>query len=69
MGVESELLRSLEDELPLDQGFTIVFHGRRSNLDLVANSVEEAHIWMDGLQLLIHLVKNMDQQERQDQYH
>ncbi|XP_049623984.1 1-phosphatidylinositol 4,5-bisphosphate phosphodiesterase delta-4 [Suncus etruscus] len=68
LGVESELLRSLEDELPLDQGFTVVFHGRRSNLDLVANSVEEAHIWMDGLQLLIHLVKNMDQQERQDQW-
>ncbi|XP_055967960.1 1-phosphatidylinositol 4,5-bisphosphate phosphodiesterase delta-4 [Sorex fumeus] len=68
LGAESELLRSLEDESALIQGFTVVFHGRRDNLDLVANSVEEAHIWMEGLQLLIDFVKNMDQQERQDQW-
>nr|KAF6337250.1 phospholipase C delta 4 [Myotis myotis] len=67
-GHESELLRSLAEEFPLEQGFTIVFHGRRSNLDLVANSVEEAQIWMKGLQLLVDFVTNMDQQERLDQY-
>nr|KAF6337249.1 phospholipase C delta 4 [Myotis myotis] len=65
-GHESELLRSLAEEFPLEQGFTIVFHGRRSNLDLVANSVEEAQIWMKGLQLLVDFVTNMDQQERLD---
>uniref|UniRef100_A0A8C7BTL3 Phosphoinositide phospholipase C n=1 Tax=Neovison vison TaxID=452646 RepID=A0A8C7BTL3_NEOVI len=68
-GQESELLRSLAEELPLEQGFTIVFHGRRSNLDLVANSAEEAKIWMQGLQLLVDFVTGMDQQERLDQYH
>lgn len=67
-GQESELLRSLAEELPLEQGFTIVFHGRRSNLDLVANSAEEAKIWMQGLQLLVDFVTGMDQQERLDQY-
>uniref|UniRef100_G1NVR8 Phosphoinositide phospholipase C n=1 Tax=Myotis lucifugus TaxID=59463 RepID=G1NVR8_MYOLU len=67
-GHESEVLRSLAEEFPLEQGFTIVFHGRRSNLDLVANSVEEAQIWMKGLQLLVDFVTNMDQQERLDQY-
>ncbi|XP_012583882.1 PREDICTED: 1-phosphatidylinositol 4,5-bisphosphate phosphodiesterase delta-4 isoform X1 [Condylura cristata] len=67
-GDESELLRSLAEELPLMQGFTIVFRGRRSNLDLVANSVEEAQIWMEGLQLLVNFVTNMDQQERLDQW-
>ncbi|KAM6178402.1 1-phosphatidylinositol 4,5-bisphosphate phosphodiesterase delta-4 [Rhynchocyon petersi] len=66
-GHESELLRSLAEELPLEQGFTVVFHGRRSNLDLVANSVEEAQIWMRGLQLLVDVVTSMDQQERLDQ--
>ncbi|XP_044097539.1 1-phosphatidylinositol 4,5-bisphosphate phosphodiesterase delta-4 [Neovison vison] len=65
-GQESELLRSLAEELPLEQGFTIVFHGRRSNLDLVANSAEEAKIWMQGLQLLVDFVTGMDQQERLD---
>uniref|UniRef100_A0A671EW28 Phosphoinositide phospholipase C n=1 Tax=Rhinolophus ferrumequinum TaxID=59479 RepID=A0A671EW28_RHIFE len=67
-GHESELLRSLAEEFPLEQGFTIVFHGRRSNLDLVANSVEEAKMWMQGLQLLVDFVTNMDQQERLDQW-
>ncbi|XP_016806001.1 1-phosphatidylinositol 4,5-bisphosphate phosphodiesterase delta-4 isoform X2 [Pan troglodytes] len=67
-GHDSELLRSLAEELPLEQGFTVVFHGRRSNLDLVANSVEEALIWMRGLQLLVDLVTSMDHQERLDQW-
>ncbi|XP_030660095.1 1-phosphatidylinositol 4,5-bisphosphate phosphodiesterase delta-4 isoform X3 [Nomascus leucogenys] len=67
-GHDSELLRSLAEELPLEQGFTVVFHGRRSNLDLVANSVEEAQIWMRGLQLLVDLVTSMDHQERLDQW-
>uniref|UniRef100_A0A8C4LYT2 Phosphoinositide phospholipase C n=1 Tax=Equus asinus asinus TaxID=83772 RepID=A0A8C4LYT2_EQUAS len=62
-GHESELLRSLAEEIPLEQGFTVVFHGRRSNLDLVANSVDEARIWMQGLQLLVDFVTSMDQQE------
>ncbi|XP_057600278.1 1-phosphatidylinositol 4,5-bisphosphate phosphodiesterase delta-4 [Hippopotamus amphibius kiboko] len=66
-GRESELLRNLAEEFPLEQGFTIVFHGRRSNLDLVANSVEEAQIWMQGLQLLVDFVTSMDQQDRLDQ--
>ncbi|VFV25184.1 1-phosphatidylinositol--bisphosphate [Lynx pardinus] len=65
-GHESELLRSLAEEFPLEQGFTIVFHGRRSNLDLVANSVEEAQIWMQGLQHLVDFVTSMDQKERLD---
>ncbi|XP_036290461.1 1-phosphatidylinositol 4,5-bisphosphate phosphodiesterase delta-4 isoform X1 [Pipistrellus kuhlii] len=67
-GHESELLRSLEEEFNLEQGFTIVFHGRRPNLDLVANSVEEAQIWIKGLQLLVDFVTNMDQKERLDQW-
>ncbi|XP_008535044.1 1-phosphatidylinositol 4,5-bisphosphate phosphodiesterase delta-4 isoform X3 [Equus przewalskii] len=67
-GHESELLRSLAEEFPLEQGFTVVFHGRRSNLDLVANSVDEARIWMQGLQLLVDFVTSMDQQEWQDQW-
>ncbi|XP_006935632.2 1-phosphatidylinositol 4,5-bisphosphate phosphodiesterase delta-4 isoform X4 [Felis catus] len=67
-GHESELLRSLAEEFPLEQGFTIIFHGRRSNLDLVANSVEEAQIWMQGLQHLVDFVTSMDQKERLDQW-
>lgn len=67
-GHDSELLRNLIEEFPLEQGFTIVFHGRRPNLDLVADSAEEAQIWMRGLQLLVDLVASMDHQEQLDQY-
>uniref|UniRef100_A0A8D2CWI2 Phosphoinositide phospholipase C n=1 Tax=Sciurus vulgaris TaxID=55149 RepID=A0A8D2CWI2_SCIVU len=67
-GHDSELLRSLAEEFPLEQGFTIVFHGRRPNLDLVANSIEEAQNWMRGLQLLVDLVTSMDHKERLDQW-
>ncbi|XP_069926299.1 1-phosphatidylinositol 4,5-bisphosphate phosphodiesterase delta-4 isoform X4 [Oryctolagus cuniculus] len=66
-GHDSELLRSLAEDFPLEQGFTVVFHGRRSNLDVVASSAEEAQVWMQGLQLLVDLVTSMDQQERLDQ--
>lgn len=65
---DSELLRYLVEEFPLEQGFTIVFYGRRPNLDLVASSVHEAKIWMRGLQLLVDLVASMDHQEQLDQY-
>nr|XP_048314979.1 1-phosphatidylinositol 4,5-bisphosphate phosphodiesterase delta-4 isoform X2 [Myodes glareolus] len=67
-GHDSELLRNLIEEFPLEQGFTIVFHGRRPNLDLVADSAEEAQIWMRGLQLLVDLVASMDHQEQLDQW-
>lgn len=67
-GHESELLRSLAEEFPLERGFTIIFHGRRANLDLVANSVEEAEVWKRGLWHLMDFVNGMDQQERLDQY-
>ncbi|XP_074047457.1 1-phosphatidylinositol 4,5-bisphosphate phosphodiesterase delta-4 isoform X1 [Macrotis lagotis] len=67
-GHESELLRSLADEIPLEHGFTVVFHGRRPNLDLVAGSVEEAQSWVQGLRRLLEIITSMDQQEKMDQW-
>ncbi|XP_020858455.1 1-phosphatidylinositol 4,5-bisphosphate phosphodiesterase delta-4 isoform X1 [Phascolarctos cinereus] len=67
-GHESELLRSLADEIPLEHGFTVVFHGRRPNLDLVAGSIEEAQSWVQGLRHLLEIITSMDQQEKMDQW-
>ncbi|XP_036611208.1 1-phosphatidylinositol 4,5-bisphosphate phosphodiesterase delta-4 isoform X1 [Trichosurus vulpecula] len=67
-GHESELLRSLADEIPLEHGFTVVFHGRRPNLDLVAGSIEEAQSWVQGLRRLLEIITSMDQQEKMDQW-
>ncbi|XP_056663853.1 1-phosphatidylinositol 4,5-bisphosphate phosphodiesterase delta-4 isoform X2 [Monodelphis domestica] len=67
-GHESELLRSLADEIPLEHGFTVVFHGRRPNLDLVAGSIQEAQSWVQGLRRLLEIITSMDQQEKMDQW-
>uniref|UniRef100_A0A8B9QZT5 Phosphoinositide phospholipase C n=1 Tax=Anas platyrhynchos TaxID=8839 RepID=A0A8B9QZT5_ANAPL len=48
--------------------FTIVFYGRRGNLDLIAGSAEEAQCWVQGLRQLIEVATSMDQRERIDQY-
>ncbi|NXW21893.1 PLCD4 phosphodiesterase, partial [Circaetus pectoralis] len=52
-GHQSEVLQSLADEFPPEHCFTIVFYGRRGNLDLIAGSAEEAQCWVQGLRQLI----------------
>ncbi|NWZ49143.1 PLCD4 phosphodiesterase, partial [Haliaeetus albicilla] len=52
-GHQSEVLQSLADEFPPERCFTIVFYGRRGNLDLIAGSAEEAQCWVQGLRQLI----------------
>lgn len=67
-GHQSEVLLSTADEFPAERCFTLVFRGRRGNLDLVAESAEEAESWIRGLRKLIENVENMDEQEKLDQY-
>ncbi|XP_029460968.1 1-phosphatidylinositol 4,5-bisphosphate phosphodiesterase delta-4 [Rhinatrema bivittatum] len=67
-GHQSEVLQSIADEFPAERCFTIVFCGRRGNLDLIANSTEEAEGWVRGLRKLIETVTNMDQKEIIDQW-
>ncbi|NWU95027.1 PLCD4 phosphodiesterase, partial [Upupa epops] len=52
-GHQSEVLQSLAEEFPAECCFTIVFYGRRGNLDLIASSAEEAQCWIQGLRQLI----------------
>ncbi|NXK01611.1 PLCD4 phosphodiesterase, partial [Herpetotheres cachinnans] len=54
-GHQSEVLQSLAEEFPPERCFTIVFYGRRGNLDLIAASAEEAQCWVQGLRQLIEL--------------
>ncbi|XP_016894277.1 1-phosphatidylinositol 4,5-bisphosphate phosphodiesterase delta-4 isoform X1 [Cynoglossus semilaevis] len=67
-GHQSEVLLSTADEFPAERCFTLVFRGRRGNLDLVAESAEEAESWIRGLRKLIENVENMDEQEKLDQW-
>ncbi|XP_069052343.1 1-phosphatidylinositol 4,5-bisphosphate phosphodiesterase delta-4 isoform X2 [Lepisosteus oculatus] len=67
-GHQSEVLQSIADEFPPDRCFTLVFRGRRGNLDLVADSPEEAQSWIKGMRKLIENVENMGQREKLDQW-
>ncbi|KAK5890780.1 hypothetical protein CesoFtcFv8_014266 [Champsocephalus esox] len=67
-GHQSEVLLSTAEEFPADLCFTLVFHGRQGNLDLVAETPEEAKAWIQGVRKLIHKAQNMDEKERLDQW-
>ncbi|KAI1899454.1 hypothetical protein AGOR_G00061960 [Albula goreensis] len=67
-GHQSEVLLSIADEFPPDRCFTLVFRGRRGNLDLVAESAEEAQSWVKGMRKLIENLENMGERERLDQW-
>lgn len=67
-GHQSEVLLSIADEFPADRCFTLVFRGRRGNLDLVAESAEEAQSWIRGIKKLIENLENMGEREKLDQY-
>uniref|UniRef100_A0A8C6S5I6 Phosphoinositide phospholipase C n=1 Tax=Neogobius melanostomus TaxID=47308 RepID=A0A8C6S5I6_9GOBI len=67
-GHQSEVLLSIADEFPADRCFTLVFRGRRGNLDLVAESAEEAQSWIRGMRKLIENVENMGEMERLGQW-
>lgn len=67
-GHQSEVLLSIADEFPAERCFTLVFRGRRGNLDLVAESAEEAQSWIKGMRKLIENLENMGEREKLDQY-
>lgn len=67
-GHQSEVLLSIADEFPPDRCFTLVFRGRRANLDLVAESAEEAQSWIRGVKKLMENLENMGEREKLDQY-
>lgn len=67
-GHQSEVLLSIADEFPAHLCLTLVFRGRQGNLDLVAESPEEAQAWIRGVRKLIHKAETMDEKERLDQY-
>uniref|UniRef100_A0A8C3ADY5 Phosphoinositide phospholipase C n=1 Tax=Cyclopterus lumpus TaxID=8103 RepID=A0A8C3ADY5_CYCLU len=48
-GHQSEVLLSVAEEFPADVCFTLVFHGRQGNLDLVTETPEEAKAWIRGV--------------------
>lgn len=68
MGRQSDGLRKSTDEQVEGRCFSIIFKGRRKNLDLIASSDEEAKQWVNSLQKLVSNMNNLSLQHRTEQY-
>lgn len=67
-GHQSEGMQRYAMEIPTDRCFTVIFKGRKKNLDLVASDAKEALHWIDGLTKLKKRDSTMNKQERLDQW-
>uniref|UniRef100_A0A8C1KAL0 Phosphoinositide phospholipase C n=1 Tax=Cyprinus carpio TaxID=7962 RepID=A0A8C1KAL0_CYPCA len=57
-GRQTEGLQKYTDSSVEDRCFSIIFKGRRKNLDLIASSKEEAKRWVSGLEKSLHQTKS-----------
>ncbi|NXA12167.1 PLCD3 phosphodiesterase, partial [Sapayoa aenigma] len=67
-GHQSEGLRKHGAAFPERHCFTLVFKGRRKNLDLAARSEEHARHWVQGLTKLMGRLQAMSQMEKLDHW-
>ncbi|XP_067871822.1 1-phosphatidylinositol 4,5-bisphosphate phosphodiesterase delta-1a isoform X2 [Heterodontus francisci] len=67
-GHQSEGMQRYAMEFPADRCFTIVFKGRKKNLDLIASDEKEANHWINGLNKLKKRDSKMNKRERLDQW-
>lgn len=68
LGRQSEGLKKSTEEQVEGRCFTILFKGRRKNLDLIASSEEEARRWVRSLEKLVSNINNLNRQQTTEQY-
>uniref|UniRef100_A0A8K9UQL5 Phosphoinositide phospholipase C n=1 Tax=Oncorhynchus mykiss TaxID=8022 RepID=A0A8K9UQL5_ONCMY len=66
-GRQSEGLQKHTEAHVEDRCFSIIFKGRRRNLDLIATSAEEARQWVNGLEKIISNMKKLNSQQTSEQ--
>lgn len=67
-GRQSEGLNKHTDAYVEDQCFSIIFKGRKKNLDLMAVSGAEAKQWVNGLDKIMSNMQNLSRQQKSEQY-
>ncbi|XP_038654495.1 1-phosphatidylinositol 4,5-bisphosphate phosphodiesterase delta-1a isoform X2 [Scyliorhinus canicula] len=67
-GHQSEGMQRFAMDIPAVRCFTIIFKGRKKNLDLVATDEKEAKHWINGLNKLKKRDSKMNNRERLDQW-
>ncbi|XP_075876744.1 1-phosphatidylinositol 4,5-bisphosphate phosphodiesterase delta-1-like isoform X2 [Nelusetta ayraudi] len=68
VGRQSEGLKKNTEEQVECRCFTIVFKGRRKNLDLIASSDEEAKRWVSSLQKLVSTMNSLNQMQKTEHW-
>ncbi|XP_040911913.1 1-phosphatidylinositol 4,5-bisphosphate phosphodiesterase delta-1-like isoform X2 [Toxotes jaculatrix] len=68
MGRQSEGLRKYTEEQVEGRCFSIIFKGRRKNLDLIASSEEEAKQWVTSLEKIISKINNLSCQQKTEHW-
>nr|XP_046264337.1 1-phosphatidylinositol 4,5-bisphosphate phosphodiesterase delta-1-like isoform X2 [Scatophagus argus] len=68
IGRQSEGLRKYTEEQVDGRCFSIVFKGRRKNLDLIASSEEEAKQWVNSLQKVVSSMNNLSTQQKTEHW-
>uniref|UniRef100_A0A7N6ARV0 Phosphoinositide phospholipase C n=1 Tax=Anabas testudineus TaxID=64144 RepID=A0A7N6ARV0_ANATE len=67
-GRQSEGLKKYTEEQAEGCCFSIMFKGRRKNLDFIANSEEEAKQWVNSLEKLISNINNLNSQQKTEHW-
>lgn len=68
IGRQSEGLKKNTEEQVESRCFSLMFKGRRKNLDLMASSEEEAKQWVNSLQKVLSNINNLSKQQKTEQY-
>ncbi|XP_034087867.1 1-phosphatidylinositol 4,5-bisphosphate phosphodiesterase delta-1-like isoform X1 [Gymnodraco acuticeps] len=68
MGRQSDGLKKNTEENVESRCFSIMFKGRRKNLDLIASSEDEARQWVDSLQKILSSLNNLSTQEKTEHW-
>ncbi|XP_059380612.1 1-phosphatidylinositol 4,5-bisphosphate phosphodiesterase delta-1a isoform X1 [Carassius carassius] len=67
-GRQTEGLQKYTDSSVDDRCFSIIFKGRRKNLDLIASSKEEAKRWVRGLEKILTGMHSLNRQQNSEHW-
>ncbi|KAI1902200.1 hypothetical protein AGOR_G00042260 [Albula goreensis] len=68
VGRQSEGLQKYTEDQVENRCFSIIFKGRRKNLDLIASSEEEAKQWVTALEKIISNTRNLNRQQKTEHW-
>ncbi|XP_073686432.1 1-phosphatidylinositol 4,5-bisphosphate phosphodiesterase delta-1a isoform X2 [Garra rufa] len=67
-GRQTEGLQKYTEPSAEDRCFSVIFKGRRKNLDLIASSKEEAKKWVSGLEKVINGMDSLNRQQNSEHW-